>query len=248
MGLTLSSDLLLDELNNIDNDSDKRMVRGLANRFLDIKSIIKNSVKFLGFWDAISNYPPLTNTVEEGSVYKVSVASDSSILGRCLCNDWILFADGQWNIIRLTLQEVGSNVLMINPPNVITVKRATISNDGYLAADDWNVFNSKQSFLGDDLIFSDSTISNGINDQRTIISSRAVRNLIANSGGGGGVILLANELWNPSTNRPELKDDAGVVGYNYYVSSTASVDLGLGLRMFTLGQIISYNKITKKWE
>lgn len=239
MGLSLSGDLLLDELNSIDDPNRQfRMIRGLASSLSTLKK-----TSFLGFWNAVTNEPTL-GSVEEGSFYSVSVGAETSVVGRCLSGDWIIYLNSNWSIIRVTLQESISNILIINPPNNITVKKSSVSQDGFLSAVDWNTFNSKQESIQNapsNLKFSDLTSSSSSD---TILSARAVHSLAAN----GGLEVHPNALWNPNTNKPELRDNAGLPNYRYLVISDGNADLGSGNRLFTAKSIIGYNVDSKKWE
>lgn len=237
MGLTLSSDLLLEELNAVsDTSRNFKLIKGLVQK-------VQDTGLFLGLWDCANNTPDITTlTPNEGSFFKVTNAANTSPVGTCLSGDWVIYLDNAWSVIRLTIQETGSSVLIISAPNNITVRQSNTNSDGYLSSADWNRFNSKQQFIADNLSFSDTPSANGPN---VIMSARAVSQLLSAS---TNVCKVPHALWYPSTNRPELRDNAGLLGYNYYVAETQSIDLGLGTRLFTVGSVISYNIVNKKWE
>lgn len=236
MGLTLSGDLLLDELNAVgDSTKEFKMIKGLASTL--------RKISFLGLWDASINQPTL-EAADEGSFYNVSVGAESSVVGRCLSGDWIIYLNGNWSVIRVTLQESSSNILIIEPPNNITVKKASTTQDGYLSAVDWTSFNSKQQAIQNApsvLKFSDMPSSSSSD---TILSARAVQSIAT----GGSVEVYADALWNPTLNKPELRDNAGIPRFKYMVSHDGVIDLGSGSRSFTAKSIISYNSTSQKWE
>lgn len=242
MGLSLSGDLLLDELNNIDDSSRNfRMIKGLV-------STIKK-VSFLGLWNASTNQPPLDTgaVVDEGSFYNVSVGSETSVVGRCLSGDWIVYLNNNWSVIRVSFQESVSNILLITPPNNITVRKSSSIQDGYLSSTDWTLFNSKQQAIENSpsvLKFSDSSSS----ASDTILSARVVQSLVSGSVVTAEREIVPNTIWNSLLNRPELRDDAGVPGFYYQVSHTATVDLGLGARLFVAKSIIKFNVVSRRWE
>ena len=240
MGLGISSDTLIEDLNSIgDTSRQSRFLGRLSRR-------IEQPLLFLGLWSANTNTPELsTMTPSEGSFMKVIDASDSSILGSCKSTDWILYSDSQWVLVSLSLEEVVSNILTFTAPNSVRVARSSAISDGYLSSSDWVTFNNKQSHLGNGLTFLDSPS----NSSTSIMSSRAIQLLLSQ------IIMQAtvgdrkaNALWDPTINRPEIRDGAGVVGYNYYVKYTASVDIGNGVRTFNQGQIISYVGATREWK
>lgn len=236
MGLALSSDTLIGELNNLTNPL-------VDNKILyRLQQELKNSVLFLGLWNAGNNTPDLsTLNPSEGSFMKIVNASDNSILGECKCNDWILYINHQWMIIPLTLTETVSQVLILNTPNNITVKKSDDTTDGYLSSTDWNTFNNKQQFIGNNLSFTDSVS----NSSTSIMSARAIQSLVSTS---GNITYRPNAIWDPLIDRPQIRDGAGIPGYNYLVLNNATVDIGSGVRSFMSGQILVYNSSTLRWE
>ena len=145
-----------------------------------------------------------------------------------------------FNLVGASVVEVTSSVLTLTGATnavlgtglSIQVKQATTSQAGYLSANDWNTFNSKQA-AGSYVTTSEVGAANGV----------------ASLDGGGKVpvaqlpntVMLYLGAWNASTNSPTLADGTGTNGDTYRASVAGTQNLGSGSQTWAVGDLVIYN-------